>query len=230
MTEKLKQPKWITFDCYGTLVDFNLTPATLEALGERLEGIDQDAFFTRFAEVRYEEVLGEYRPYKDVLRESLRQVMQEFGLTYRSSDGDAMVAAVPTFGPFPEVPDALRRLKTRAHLAIITNSDDDLIPHNVTRIGVTFDRVFTSQQAHAYKPSTVVFNYVLEQLGCDSGDILHVAQGFEYDIVPAHALGWNRVWINRHHLAGDQAYGPYVELPDLSQLPSLIGESEDPLA
>lgn len=230
MTQKLRTPKWITFDCYGTLVDFNLTPATLEALGDRLAGVDQNAFFSRFADVRYEEVLGEYRPYKDVLRQSLRRVMEEFGLPYRSSDGDAMVAAVPTFGPFPEVPDALRRLKRTSQLAIITNSDDDLIPHNVARIGVTFDCVFTSQQARAYKPATAVFEYVLKQLGCDSSDILHVAQGFEYDIVPAHALGWNRVWINRYGHAGDQAYGPYVELSDLSQLPSLIGESEDALA
>ena len=59
------------------------------------------------------------------------------------------------------------------------------------------------------------------------GDILHVAQGFEYDIVPAHAVGWDRVWINRYGRAGDQAYGPYVELPDLSQLPTLIGGPED---
>ena len=167
VTQKLKTPKWMTFDCYGTLVNFNLTPATLDALGARLDGIDQDAFFARFAQVRYEEVLGEYRLYKEVLRQSLRRVMEEFGLPYRTSDGDAIVAAVPTFGPFPEVPDALRRLKTQTRLAIITNSDDDLIPHNVTRIGVEFDRVFTSQQAGAYKPSPAVFEYVLRQLGCD---------------------------------------------------------------
>lgn len=229
-TRTLKTPKWMTFDCYGTLVNFNLTPATLDALGTRLDGVDQDAFFSRFAQVRYEEVLGEYRPYKEVLRRSLDRVMMEFDLPYRTSDGDAIVAAVPTFGPFPEVPDALRRLKTQTRLAIITNSDDDLIPHNVARIGVEFDRVFTSQQVGAYKPSPAVFEYVLRQFGCDPGDILHVAQGFEYDIVPAHAVGWDRVWINRYGRAGDQAYGPYVELPDLSQLPALIGGSEDALA
>ena len=230
MIQKLKTPKWMTFDCYGTLVNFNLTPATLDALGKRLDGVDQDAFFVRFAEVRYEEVLGAYRPYKEVLRQSLRRVMEEFGLPYRASDGDAMVAAVPTFGPFPEVPDALRRLKTQTKLAIITNSDDDLIPHNVKRIGVEFDRVITSQQAGSYKPSPAVFDYVLGQLGCNPSDILHVAQGFEYDIVPAHAVGWDRVWINRYGLAGDQAYGPYVELTDLSQLPTLIGGAENALA
>lgn len=229
-TRTLKTPKWMTFDCYGTLVNFNLTPATLDALGTRLDGVDQDAFFSRFAQVRYEEVLGEYRPYKEVLRRSLDRVMMEFDLPYRTSDGDAIVAAVPTFGPFPEVPDSLRRLKTQARLAIVTNSDDDLIMHNVTRLGVQFDRVITSQQAGAYKPSLTVFEHVLRQLGCDPGDILHVAQGFEYDIVPAHSVGWDRVWINRYGHIGDRAYGPYLELQDLSQLPSLIGGPEDAAA
>lgn len=223
-SQRLKTPKWMTFDCYGTLVDFNLTPATLTALGERLDGVDQEKFFDRFARVRLEEVLEPYRSYKDVLRQSLRRVMEEFDLPYRDSDGEAMVAAVPTFGPFPEVPEVLQRLKAGGiRLCIITNSDDDLIPHNVELIGVPFDRVITSQQAGAYKPSTAVFNYVLEQLGCEKSDILHVAQGFEYDIMPAHTLGWDRVWINRRGVAGDPAYGPYVELPDMRTLPTLVG-------
>jgi 2-haloacid dehalogenase len=94
---------------------------------------------------------------------------------------------------------------------------------NVANIGVPIDRVVTAEQAHAYKPSPVIFDYALRTLGCEPDDILHVAQGFEYDIIPAHALGWRRVWINRYGKSGDPAYGPYHELPDLCGLPALLG-------
>jgi 2-haloacid dehalogenase len=122
------------------------------------------------------------------------------------------------------VPPALERLRAAGiQLAIITNSDDDIMAENVRRIGVPIDCVITAQQAGAYKPSLETFAYALRVLGREPAEILHVAQGFEYDIVPAHALGWQRVWINRYGKTGDPAYGPYDELPDLSGLPALVG-------
>jgi 2-haloacid dehalogenase len=83
--------------------------------------------------------------------------------------------------------------------------------------------VSSPRNKRAYKPSPIIFDYALRALGCEVDEILHVAQGFEYDIVPAHALGWRRVWINRYGKSGDPAYGPYHELPDLSGLPALLG-------
>jgi len=216
-------PTFVTFDCYGTLVDFDIDAVTVRALGPRLEGIDVDAFLRDFEEIRYQEVRGAYRPYREVLRGSLAQAMQRSGLTYRDEDGGAIVAAVPTFGPFPEVPPALERLRRRCKLAIISNTEDELIAGNLRNIGVHFDRVITAEQARAYKPSPAIFHHALRELGCGAGDVLHVAQGFRYDIVPAHALGWARVWINRYGKPGDPAYGPYRELPDLSGLPALLG-------
>jgi 2-haloacid dehalogenase len=216
-------PEFVTFDCYGTLVDFDIDAVTVRTLGPHLEGIDVDAFLGEFEEIRYQEVLGAYRPYREVLRGSLAQAMQRFGLAYRDDDGGAIVAAVPTFGPFPEVPPALERLRRRCKIAIISNTDDELIAGNLRNIGVPFDRVITAEQARAYKPSPAIFHHALRELGCRAGDVLHVAQGFRYDIVPAHALGWARVWINRYGKPGDPAYGPYHELPDLSGLPALMG-------
>ena len=219
----MELPTYVTFDCYGTLVDFDIDAATLRVLGPRAAGIDADAFLREFEEIRYQEVLAAYRPYREVLRRSLAQAMQRFGLPYRDGDGAAIVAAVPEFGPFPEVPPALERIRRHCKIAIISNTDDDLIAGNLRKIGVPFDRVITAEQARAYKPSPVIFDYALRTLGCGPGDVLHVAQGFEYDIVPAHRLGWARVWINRYGKAGDPAYGPYRELPDLSGLPGLLG-------
>jgi 2-haloacid dehalogenase len=219
----VKIPAYVTFDCYDTLVEFPIDETTRQILGERLGEIDQDDFFKAFETIRFQAILGAYRPYHEVLRQSLAQAMSQFGIAYQDEDGAALVAAVSTWGPFPDVPPALEKLRQRCKLAIISNSDDDIIAGNVRRIGVPIDHVITAQQARAYKPSPVIFDYALRTLGCDASDILHVAQGFEYDIMPAHDLGWTRIWINRYGKTGDPAYGPYHELPDLSALPALLG-------
>jgi 2-haloacid dehalogenase len=216
-------PKWITFDAYGTLVDFALDSTAIDILGPRADTIDLDAFRERFARIRFEETAEEYRPYRDLLRHSLQRVMAEFDLEYQPSDGDALVAAVPTFGPFPDVPPVLDRLRQHCKIAIISNTDNDLIPGNLEKLGVPFDRVFTSEEIRNYKPSLKVFRYVIEELGIDRSEILHVAQGFDYDIRPAHEMGWKKIWINRRGLTGDPGYEPYEELPDLTGVPGIIG-------
>jgi 2-haloacid dehalogenase len=219
----LKRPAYITFDCYGTLVDFDLGPITIEQLGPRLARLDREAFLNAFEELRFQEVLGPYRPYREVLKRSLERAERQFGIEYEEADGEAIVAAVPAFGPFPEVPPVLERLRPHFRLVIVSNSDDDLIAENVRRIGVPFERVITSAQAGVYKPSPAMFQHVLETLGCEPGDILHVAQGFRYDIIPTHNLGWRQVWINRRGQPGDGIHTPYRELPDLSGLPAILG-------
>jgi 2-haloacid dehalogenase len=148
--------------------------------------------------------------------------MREFGLAYAAADGAAIVAAVPTFGPFPDVLPVLERVRAHCRIVIVTNSDDDLIAENVRQIGVPFDHVITSEQAGVYKPSPMMFRHVLDVLDCRPGDILHVAQGFRYDIVPTYDLGWRQAWVNRHGLPGDSLHRPTYELPDLRGLPNLL--------
>jgi 2-haloacid dehalogenase len=123
----MEQPTYLTFDCYGTLVDFDLSAATLQALGTRADGIDVTAFLKDFETFRYEAVLGEYVPYREVLRRSLAEAMELYGMEYRAEDGEAIIAAVPTFGPFPDVPLAREKLGERFRLVIISNTEDDLI-------------------------------------------------------------------------------------------------------
>lgn len=217
-------PTVVTFDCYDTLVEFPIDEVTRQILGERIAGIDVEAFLADFEALRYQTTtFAPYQPYRDVLTGTMAQAMGNYGLAYRAEDGAALLTAVPAWGPYPEVPAALERLRVRCKLAIITNSDDDLMASNVRNIGVPIDYVITAEQARVYKPSPEIFDYTLRQLGCGPDGVLHVAQGFEYDIVPAKQLGWERVWINRYGKVGDPAYGPYHELPDLSGLPDLLG-------
>lgn len=217
-------PAWITFDCYDTLVEFPIDDVTRDLLGARAESVDLDRLLADFETLRYDTTTtGPFRPYHEVLTGTLREIFTRYGIPYREEDGAALLAAVRSWGPFPDVPPALQRLRQQCKLAIITNSDDDIMAENVRRIGVPIDVVITAEEAGAYKPSLETFAYTLQRLGCAPEEILHVAQGFEYDIVPAHALGWKRVWINRYGKTGDPAYGPYDELPDLSGLPALVG-------
>lgn len=221
--QSVNTPKWLTFDAYGTLIDFDLASAIIRALGDRAVGIDLDEFLQVCARDRYEEVLGEYRPYREILRASLKRSMERFGLEYRAEDGDLLIEAVPTFGPFPDVPPVLEQLRRQFTLVIISNTEDDLIASNLEKLGVPIDHVITAEQARGYKPSLEVFRYAFNRIGADPSEVVHIGQGFEYDIVPACHLGLRKVWINRRGLPGDQSYGPYAELPDLTGLPTVLG-------
>ncbi|MFI0445391.1 haloacid dehalogenase type II [Actinomadura sp. 6N118] len=215
----------VTFDAYGTLIDFQLGPTTLKVLADRLDldGLNVEEFLDDFRVMRFQAVLEAYRPYDEVLHSSLEKAMRLHGLPYRSSDGDALVEAVPTFGPFPEVPGALRALKSRYEIAIISNTNDDMIKHNVASIGVEFDHVITAQQAGAYKPDRQTFEHACKAMDVAPAQVIHTAQGWEYDLIPTRDLGLKRrVWINRYGRPGSTDYQPYDELRDLSGLPTLL--------
>jgi 2-haloacid dehalogenase len=216
----------VTFDCYGTLVDFDLDRVVRACLADRLpaDGVDEAEFLRDFRVMRFQAVLEPYRPYRDVLAASFEHAMRLHGLPYRREDGEALAAAVPTFGPFPEVPAVLARLRQRYALAIISNTDDALIAGNLERIGVPFDYVITAEQARAYKPSRRAFEHALRTTGRPPDQVIHVAQGFEYDIIPTHGLGLRRrIWVNRSGRRGSRAFMPYDEIRDMTALPGLLG-------
>lgn len=216
----------VTFDAYGTLVDFKLSGPTQELLQDRIDevGVDAREFLDNFRVMRYQAVLEAYRPYDEVLRSSLEKAMRLHGLRYTKADGDAIVDIVPTFGPFPEVPEALRRLKERYEICIISNTMDDYIKKNIELIGVDFDHVITAEQAGAYKPDRQAFEFAYTKMDIAPAQVIHCAQGWEYDIIPTYDLGIKRrVWINRQSNRGSEAYQPYDEMSEMSGLPELLG-------
>jgi 2-haloacid dehalogenase len=216
----------VTFDCYRTLVDFDLNRAVLPIIKDRLDmvGVDHEVFLDNLRVMRFQGVANPYQRYTDIVKQTLETCMLLHGVPFKDEDHEQLMDAAKLFPAFPEVPAALERLKAGGYeIAIISNSDDDLIPHAVANIGVEFDYVITAEQAGAYKPRDQAFEHLFKVLPQELDQITHAAQGWEYDIMPTKKYGIRRVWINRYNFKGSDFYQPYDELPDLSGLPALLG-------
>jgi 2-haloalkanoic acid dehalogenase type II len=222
----VSRPRVATFDCYGTLVDwegglgaFLYDLALRHADPAPPPGRELRA---RWEAIQFELLAGEYRPYREILAESLRAWMDERGYAWAPEHGDALLRSMRSWQPFPDTRPALTRARERGlRLAIVSNTDRDIIEHTLRHIGVPFDAVITAEDARAYKPSDPVFEYALEKLGTPPGDILHVAFGFKYDIGPAARHGMGTAWVNRH-AEGPPGDAPYdYEWRDLWPLAEL---------
>ena len=193
-----------TFDCYGTLIDWEggaaaflydlclrhgeASPPPGRELRDRWEAIQFEHITER-----------PYRPYKEALADSLRDWMEERGLTYDPEEGRAIVRAIRSWQPFPDTRPALTRARNAGlKLVIVSNTDRDIIEHTLRQLQVPFDDVVTAEDCGAYKPSDVVFEKALERIGEPPENILHVAFGFKYDLPPAERAGMRTAWVNRH--------------------------------
>ncbi len=219
-------PKFITFDCYGTLIqwDQGLQKAVKEILARYgRSDLPAKQFIEVYddAEHRIEQE-PPHRPFKVVAGEGLKEAMGKLGLPFAAEDASILIESISRMGPFPEVPDVLRRLRERYKLAIISNTDDDLIAGNVRNIGVPIDHVITAQQAGAYKPSRKIFEHAHRVLGVTVEEVVHVAASMRLDIQACKELGIRCIWINRRGEAGRPDYKPYEELNDLSGVPDYL--------
>jgi 2-haloacid dehalogenase len=217
------RPKYITFDCYGTLIRFRMADMAREIFADRIASQDMPQFVRDFGAYRLDEVLGAWQPYETVIRNALQRTCRRWKIEYRDPEAQRFYDAVPTWGPHPDVPAALARIAPHIPLVILSNASNDQIHHNVAKLGAPFRAVFTAQQAQAYKPRLRAFEYMLDQLGCGPQDILHVSSSLRYDLMSAHDLGIrNKVFVARGHEPATPEYG-YREIKDLSGLPGLVG-------
>lgn len=219
-------PKVITFDCYGTLVQWyevllREIAATLAA--HRRDEATAPAILDSFsAQGRRLTAETQHRLYKDVLRTGFAAAFREHGLAPSVDEIERIASSPTTMGPHPEVPGVLRRLRGRYKLAIFTNSDDDLIAPTVARIGVPFDYVITAEQARAYKPSRQLFDYAYRTMGVTKDETVHVAMGMYWDMKARHDLGLRGIWVNRRGETGNPDWLPYAEVPDLNGAAALL--------
>jgi len=197
-------PKAITFDCYGTLIDWEgeiqqFFARRLAAKG--VEGIDTKALQAQWEEIQFHYIQQQYRPYRQVLGDTMKMAFDQFHLPYDETDVEAFAASMGQWKPFPDTRDAIIDLQKFLKVVLITNTDDAIIAETERTIGVKFDDIITAEQAGAYKPSHKVFLLARERLGLPVQDIWHAGFGFKYDVVPASELGYTTVWVNRQGLA-----------------------------
>jgi 2-haloacid dehalogenase len=221
----------LTFDCYGTLIDWEtgIGAALRAAFADHRVRIEPDRALELYGELEAEAERGEYREYQTVLKMVLEGMGARLGFIPTEEELRRFSESVRDWPAFPDSARALRALKTKYRLAIISNIDDDLFGHSARRLEVPFDWVITAQQARSYKPSLNNFRVALERIGVPPARILHVAQSLFHDIVPAKALGLATVWINRRH--GKPGFGatppadgePDLEVPDLDALAAAAG-------
>lgn len=217
----------MTFDCYGTLIDWErgLRAALAPVLaGHGVVDPGDDALLERFALRESEVQAGPFRPYRAVLEEVLRQMGSDVGFAPTAEECSAFGASVSDWPPFSDTVAALKALSARHRLAVVSNVDDDLFAGSAAQLGVDFAEVVTAQQVGSYKPAPGHFHEVLRRLGLPRDKVLHVAQSLFHDVAPAKALGFTCVWVNRR--AGRTGGGataparakPDLEVPDLATL------------
>jgi 2-haloacid dehalogenase len=191
----------LTFDCYGTLIDWET--GILAGLRAVLAAHDRDAddevLLAAFAEVESALEGGPYRRYRQILREALARISASLDVRPSAAELEAFAGSVADWPAFPDSPAALARLSKRFRLGVLTNCDDDLFAASNQRLGVEFDWIVTAEQIGGYKPRHENFEFLLGRIGLPRERILHVAQSLFHDHVPAKAMGFSTVWIDRRH-------------------------------
>lgn len=226
----LGQFEVLTFDCYGTLIDWEtgLIDAVQPILAAHGVDMADEELLERYA--HYEAALeaGPYQPYRAILAGALGGIAGELGAEVTSGELSTFSESVADWPAFEDSMDALRRLADRYRLGVITNCDDDLFAASARRLDATFEWVVTAEQARAYKPSSAPFSLALKAIDVPRERVLHVAQSLYHDHVPARELGLATVWVNRRQgRAGSGATPPAdvtpdLEVPDLATLVELV--------
>jgi 2-haloacid dehalogenase len=222
--------EYLTFDCYGTLIDWErgILTAIHPLLAKHGVKISDDELLERYGDLESAAEGGEYHSYKETLAIVMDGFAQYYGFTLAPGERESLASSVGNWPPFADSVEALGILASRYKLVILSNIDDDLFALSAKHLQVQFAEVITAQQVGSYKPNHGHFRVALERLG-PKERILHVAQSLFHDIVPAKEVGLTTVWVNRRH--DRPGFGatppaearPDLEVPDLRTLAGMVG-------
>ena len=224
----------LTFDCYGTLIDWESGIASALRPVMRAHGVEASdgELMGLYAEIEKEGKTGEYRRYREVLRSTVRGICSRLGFVPSLSEVECLAESLGSWQPFPDTVDALERFRSRYKLCIISNVDDDLFAGTARTLGVEFDYIVTAEQAGSYKPSHNNFALAINRMGIPKENVLHVAESVLLDIVAAKSFGMDSVWVHRsagtddgntasgNPVSGES--GADLEVPDLKTLAELM--------
>ena len=223
----------LSFDCYGTMIDweagiFSALHPILAAHNKRVSDV---TLLNMYSELELEAEQREYVRYREVLQAVVRGFGERLGFVPSEAEIAALPESLTTWGPFADTVGALRELKARYQLAVISNIDDDLFAGTAPKLGVKFDHVITAQQARCYKPCKRIFQIARARFGVEPERWLHVGQSIYHDVIPAQAMGIATAWVNRPSPrpgagATKAAAGkPDIEVASLKALVDRVGAS-----
>lgn len=189
----------LTFDCYGTLIDWEsgILSGLRPLLSRHGKPIADEVVLKMYGDFEQRAEEGKFQPYRDVLSSVVRQFGEELGFSPTEEELRCLPNSLARWKPWPDTVEALTKLKSRFGLAIVSNVDDDLFAATRAQLCVPFDAVITAQQAHAYKPSLAIFELALSRINVPIDRVLHVGQSIYHDVAPAQSLGLATVWVNR---------------------------------
>ena len=212
--------KWLTFDCFGTLIDWRhgiRTTGELLFPGRGPEFLD--AYIALEAEVEAE---GSFKRYRAILTETARRAASQLALDLKPDDATALVSTIPHWPPFADVGPALAELRREGwKFALLTNCDRDIIALTQRRLPASFDAAVTAEDVSAYKPNPAHFRLFQSTFGSSADVWIHVAQSYFHDIRPAHELGITRIWVNRQGEKDDPSIADAV-VSGLGQLADAV--------
>jgi 2-haloacid dehalogenase len=212
--------KAITFDCYGTLIDWERGICEYVAPLLTRTRVTPAEWLERWERIQFQ-MLTPYRPYREILARSFDATMQHFGIEAFVDGGPGLARALTTWQPFPDSTRALKRLAKKCRIALVSNIDRDLLADTVGLLQAPFSCLVTAEDARAYKPDVRPLALALERLGLPAPSVMHAGFGWKYDLAPARQLGMAACFVNRGKISVDEPRD--VEVPSLDALADLMG-------
>jgi len=224
-----RQFKFLTFDCYGTLINWEsgILGALRPILKNHNKNLDEAQLLNLYAELESAIERGEFKPYREVLKQVVRGCGDRLGFKATDQEANSLPESLKNWRPFPDTVASLKSLARNYRLCVISNIDDDLFLHTARHLEVSFHVVVTALQARSYKPSHNNFRLALEKIGAPKEQVLHVAESLFHDIAPARELGIKNVWVDRSKGRRGRAsrvadVKPDLEVLDLKTLAELV--------
>lgn len=216
----------ISFDCYGTLIDWEsgIVKALKPLLISKGINVEDEEILRLYAELEAKAEGMEYMPYREVLRTVVYEMGERFGFTPSRKEQECIAESISTWEPFSDTVEALNELKKNFKIALISNVDDDLLSPTLKKLEVNFEWIITSEHAKSYKPSLNNFTLALKRIGLPPSNILHAAQSVYHDIIPAKKLGMDTALILRKDYSAASAVSAEadMEVKDLRELVEIL--------
>lgn len=208
---------WLSFDCYGTLIDWEsgILGYVRPLLNRKGCNADDASILNLYSEFEPRRQSGPYHCYRDVLNGVVRDFARELNFNVTPAEAAGLAESIASWEPFADAVAGLRLLQTRYKLAVLSNIDDDLFALSAARLKVSFDCVLTAQQLQSYKPAARNFEALLLQLAAPPNRVLHVAESLYHDASPAQSFGIATVWVNRRQGRTSAASKLAAVTPDL---------------